>query len=69
MIKRKKTQRRKRKKNHTHQEIIKRRLYLFQRNNTHQLPDAGDIGVTETQQGEQSVSLSNDTEEDMIQSV
>lgn len=32
-------------------------MYLFQRHDTHQLSDTGDIGVTETQQGEQSVCL------------
>lgn len=38
----------------------KKWLYLFQCHNTHQLTNAGDIGVTETQQGEQSVGLSNE---------
>lgn len=46
----------------------KKWLYLFQCHNTHQLTNAGDIGVTETQQGEQSVGLSNERE-DTIQSV
>lgn len=44
-------------------------LYLFECHDSHQLPDAGDVGVTETQQGEQSVCLSNDREEDTIQAL
>ncbi len=47
----------------------KKWLYLFQCHNTHQLSNTGDIGMTETQQGEQSVGLSNEREEDIIQSV
>lgn len=35
-------------------------MYLFQRHDTHQLSNTGDIGVTETQQGEQSVCLSDE---------
>lgn len=35
-------------------------MYLFQRHNTHQLSNTGDIGVTEAQQGEQSVCLSDE---------
>lgn len=41
-------------------------LYLFECHDSHQLPDAGDVGVTETQQGEQSVCLSKDREEDTM---
>lgn len=47
--------------NHAEKRGKKRQqMYLFQRHDTHQLPDAGDIGVTETQQGEQSVCLSDE---------
>lgn len=35
-------------------------MYLFQCHDTHQLSNTGDIGVTETQQGEQSVCLSDE---------
>lgn len=35
-------------------------MYLFQRHDTHQLSNTGDIGVTEAQQGEQSVCLSDE---------
>lgn len=48
---------------------MKRELYLLQCHDTHQLSNTGDIGVTETQQREQSVGLSNKREEDMKQSV
>lgn len=43
----------------------KKEMYLFQCHDTHQLSNTGDIGVTETQQREQSVGLSNERE-DMI---
>lgn len=36
------------------------KTYLFQRHDAHQLPNTGDIGVTEAQQGEQSVCLSGE---------
>lgn len=39
-----------------------RKKYLLQRHDAHQLPDTGDIGVTEAQQGEQRVCLSNERE-------
>lgn len=45
-----------------------KKLYLFQCHNTHQLSNTGDIGVTEAQQGEQSVCLSQERVEH-IQSV
>lgn len=35
-------------------------MYLFQRHDTHQLSNTGDVSVTETQQGEQSVCLSDE---------
>lgn len=56
-------------KKHTAEEKTKtKRFYLFECHNTHQLSNTGDIGMTETQQREQSVGLSNE-KEDMIQSV
>lgn len=44
----------------------KKRLYLFECHNTHQLSNTGDISVTEAQQREQSVCLSNERERDTI---
>lgn len=37
-----------------------KQMYLFQRHDTHQLSNTGDIGVAETQQGEQCVCLSDE---------
>lgn len=38
------------------------RMYLFQRHDAHQLPNTGDISVTEAQQGEESVCLRGERE-------
>lgn len=43
--------------------------YLLQCHDSHQLSNTGDIGMTETQQREESVGLSNDREKHMMQSV
>lgn len=49
-------------KKHADKEKTQENHYLLQCHDTHQLSNTGDIGVTESQQREQSVGLSNDRE-------